>query len=455
MTRQFVPCDREQLLLIPTCLLDLLPEDHLALFVIDAVSQMRLSPFYARYLPTDRGRPPFEPSMMVALLIYAYCEGITSSRSIEKCCHNRIDFSVITANQKPDHVTISRFRKDNEAEFKGVFVEILQLCSEAGLVRMGKVSLDGTKFQGNASLAANRTAQSIEKEVDAMLAEASQIDAQEDSTFGEAFRGDELPRQLRHSKDRLRRLRECKERLDAQAQQAFDEKQSKIDAREAEEKETGRCRRGRKPKSAEAVRLEKEKAKANVTDPASRILKTSKGYCQGYNAQAVATEDQVIVAADITQEENDVGQLHPMLAETQATCETAGIEEPVGCCLADAGYWSEANMQQADPDGPDLFIATKKDFKQRKALREAASPQDILPKNATAKQKMEEKLRTPQGRATYKKRCQTIEPVFGQIKSRANRFMRRGLEACRSEWRLLCATHNLLKLWRKVGLQTA
>lgn len=448
MSYNFVPCDREQLLLLPPSLLDWLPEDHLALFIIDAVGQMDLSPFYAKRRSEGWGRAAFEPSMMVSLLLYAYSKGVTSSRKIEAACGDDLAFRVIAVNQQPDHATIARFRGDNEAELENLFVEALKLCAEAGLVKIGKVALDGTKFKANASLAANRTAKHIEEEVEQMLAEAREIDAKEDGLFGKERRGDELPEEMRNRRGRLKRLRECKERLDAQAQQASDEQRKKIEAREAEEKETGRKKRGRKPKPPEEIAKEKASAKANVTDPDSRILKTSKGYCQGYNAQAVVSEDQVIVAADITQEENDVRQLHPMLEETRANRKAAGIEDEVDTCTADAGYWSEDNIEQAGPDGPELFIATTKDWKERKALRDAPAPRGRIPSGAAAKEKMERKLRTKQGRKTYKKRSQTVEPVFGQIKSRAEVFMRRGLEACRSEWSLLCATHNLLKLWR-------
>ena len=436
------------MLLLPPSLLEWLPEDHLALFIIDAVGQMDLSRFYAKRRPDGWGRAAFEPSMMVSLLLYAYCKGVTSSRKIEAACADDVAFRVISVNEQPDHATIARFRQANEAEIKDLFIEALKLCAEAGLVKMGRVALDGTKFKANASLAANRSAKRIEEEVEKMLAEAKQVDAKEDDLFGRDGRGDELPADLRRREKRLNRLRQCKERLEEQKRQAYEAQKKKIEAREAEQKATGRNKRGRKPKPPEEVAKQKEAAKANVTDPDSRILKTSKGYSQGYNAQAVVTENQVIVAADITQEENDVRQLQPMLKETQANREATGIEEKVESCTADAGYWSEDNIAQAKPDGPELFVATTKDWKERKALRKAAAPRGRIPSGATAKERMDRKLLTKRGREIYKKRSQTVEPVFGQIKSRAAVFMRRGFAACRSEWSLLCATHNLLKLWR-------
>jgi hypothetical protein len=267
----------------------------LALFIIDAAGQIDVSPFYAKRRSEGWGRAAFEPSMMVALLLYACSKGITSSRKIEAACADDLAFRVIAVNQQPDHATIARFRKENE-----------------------------TQIKANASLGANRTAKRIEEEVEKRLAEAREIDAREDARFGKHRRGDELPEEMRNRQDRLKRLRECKQRLDGEAQQACDEQRKKIETREAEEKQTGRKKRGRKPKPPEEVAKEKQSAKANVTDPDSRILKTQKGYCQGYNAQAVVTEKQVIVAADITQQENDVRQLHPMLEKTEANRRAAG-----------------------------------------------------------------------------------------------------------------------------------
>jgi hypothetical protein len=191
-------------------------------------------------------------------------------------------------------------------------------------------------------------------------------------------------------------------------------------------------------------------AKANVTDPDSRIMKTRRGYVQGYNAQAVATADQIIVAAEVTPEENDVSQLHPMLAATATELKAAGIEETVGAALVDAGYCSEENLEQADPAGPELFVATRKDWKQREQLRQAPAPRGRIPAHLSRRQRMDRKLLTKRGRRLYKRRSQIIEPVFGQTKScrGIDRFMQRGLGNCQVEWKVICGTHNLLKLWR-------
>jgi hypothetical protein len=191
-------------------------------------------------------------------------------------------------------------------------------------------------------------------------------------------------------------------------------------------------------------------AKANVTDPDSRIMKTRRCYVQGYNAQAAATADQIIVAAEVTPEENDVGRLHPMLAATATELEAAGVGETVGAVLVDAGYCSEENLERADPEGPELFVATRKDWKQRAQLRQASPPRGRIPGNLSRRERMERKLLTKRGRRLYKQRGQIIEPVVGQTKAcrGIGRFMRRGLANCQAEWKVICGTHNLLKLWR-------
>ena len=248
---------------------------------------------------------------------------------------------------------------------------------------------------------------------------------------------------------RLARLREAKERLEREAAAEAAQQAEKIEKRVEEEEKTGRKERGRKPKELDDT--PQAEAKANVTDPESRIMKTRTGYVQGYNAQVVVTKDQLILAADVTQEENDVRQLHPMLEQAQEELATVSVEEPIGVLLADAGYWSEANIQEADPEGPELLIATTKDWKQRKALREKGPPRGRIPKDLSLPERMERELRTQRGWGLYSQRGWIVEPVFGQAKDgrRCERFMRRGHIAARSEWRLMAATHNLLKLWRR------
>ena len=280
-----------------------------------------------------------------------------------------------------------------------------------------------------------------------MLAEAEAVDAAEDEKYGKDRRGDELPEELQSHEGRVKRLRECKERLEREAREKKAAQEKKIEDRRAEEAATGKRKRGRQPKNPDEI--ETKPAKANVTDPESRIMKTRSGYVQGYNAQAAVTEDQIIIVAEATQEENDVRQLHPMLEKAAKTLEAAGVEGRPAAVLADAGYFSEKNLADAPADGPELFIATTKDWKQRKALAEAPPPRGRIPKNLSPKDRMERKLLTVRGRGMYKKRGQTVEPVFGQIKDGrgCDRFLQRGLSAVSAEWKLICTAHNLLKLF--------
>jgi len=453
MAYNFRMVHRDQMYLMPPSLKEWLPEDDLAWFVMDAVSQMDLEKFYRRYREDGRGNAAYDPSMMVSLLLYSYCMGERSSRRIERLCERDVAYRVIAANQVPDHATIARFRQTHEQELGELFTQVLKLCAKAGLVKVGLVALDGTKIKANAALAANRTHTSIEEEVRKWLKEAQATDEEEDRLYGPDRRGDELPPELADRRSRLARLKECKERLEREAAQAAARQQAKIEAAQAEEAATGKKRRGRKPKPAKLT--PEPDARANVTDPDSRIMKTRSGYVQGYNAQAVVTEDQIVVAAEVTQEENDVHQLHPMLSKAKENLGVAGCQEEIEAVVADAGYWSKANIREADPHGPELLIATTKDWKQRKAMREKPTPRGRIPANLPLRERMERKLLTKRGRALYTKRSQTVEPVFGQIKDArgCDRFLRRGKSACDSEWKLLCATHNLLKLWRKAMMK--
>jgi len=447
MSYNFVPCNRDQLLLFPPELREWLPSDHLAWFVIDAVSQMDLSGFYDRYREDGKGNTAFDPTMMVTLFLFSYCMGERSSRRIEKLCAVDIAYRVITVNRIPDHSTISRFRKDNIKQIEQLFVEVLRLCRAANMLKLGTVALDGTKMKGNASLEANRTSEGLASEVGKILQEAEVADAQEDALYGADRRGDELPEDLADPRSRISRLRECKERLDRETQEARQAQQRKIDERKAYE-EMGNKKRGRKPLSPEAV-VDKE-AKANVTDPDSRIMKTRSGFVQGYNAQAVATEDQIIIAATVTQDENDVNQLLPMIDNANTMLEGVEVEEPIKTLSADAGYFSETNVTGAPPGGPDLFIATKKDWKQRKEQATEESPKGRIPDDLTVKERMDRKLLTETGKTIYAKRKTIIEPIFGQIKDAQGirTFLMRGIAAVQAEWELICASHNLRKLFR-------
>ena len=442
-------CNREQIYLMPPSLQEWLPEKDMAWFIIDVVEQMNLSAYYRKYRADGRGQEAYDPSMMVALLLYAYSNGIQSSRSIERLCERDIGFKVIAGDEKPDHTTIARFRQENGKGIEDLFTEALKLCAKAGLVKVGLVALDGTKMKAAAALESNRTYEHIESEVRKMLAEAEAKDAEEDKLYGKDKRGDELPEELRDRRSRLARLKECKERLEQEKAERVAKQKEKIEERDKQESETGQKKRGRKPKEPDAV--SKADTKANVTDPDSRIMKSRTGYVQGYNGQAVVTESQIIIAAELTTEENDVKQLLPMIEKADENI--AGLklnDKGIGVVLADAGYCSDTNIENISPDGPECIIATKKDWKQRQAIREADPPRGRIPEKLSLRERMERKLLTKRGRTLYKKRGQIVEPVFGQIKTCRGilKFMRRGFEACAQEWKLICATHNLLKLWR-------
>lgn len=448
MGYNFKSVDRETAYLLPPNMREWLPANHLAWFIVDAVESLDLEKFYLAYRSDGWGRAAYEPKMMTALLLYSYCLGEQSSREIEKACEVDVAFRVVAGNGRPDHTTICRFRSEHDGALKGLFLEVLKLCREGGLVKAGAIALDGTKMKANAALSANRDYEHLKKEVDRWFEEARAKDAEEDKLYGKDRRGDETPAEWATKEGRLKWLKEAKARLEAEAAAKAAKQAEKIEQRKAEEVATGKKKRGRKP--GEPDEKPENDAKANVTDPESRIMKTRSGYVQGYNAQAAVTEDQIIVAAEVTQECNDVGQLLPMLEKIADNLKAAGAPEAMTAALADAGYWSDANMAGAKADGPELFIATNKDWKQRKAMREAPAPRGRIPSAMTVRERMERTLLTKRGRALYKLRGQTIEPTFGQIKDGrgCDGFSRRGVKAADSEWSLMCTTHNLLKLWR-------
>jgi Transposase DDE domain len=327
-------------------------------------------------------------------------------------------------------------------------VRVLAMCRAAGLIRLGLVVLDGTKVKANASLEANRSAATIDQQVARMLAEAESTDRREDRPFGPDGH-ETLPKALARREGRLARLRACQAKLERQAAAVAARQQAKIDARAAEEQATGKRRRGRKPKPADAS-VDPDQV-ANPTAPESGIMKTRQGWVQGYNAQTVVTPQQIILAAEVTTEANDVQQLKPRLDLAQAVVERVMGEDAVlGAAAADAGYWSENNAASQTTEC-ELFIATRQDRQQRAELRDAPAPRGRMPKGLSARERMPRKLRTRRGRAIYRQRGASVEPVFGQMKERqdAGRFSRRGLLACRGEWHLQAATHNLRKLHRE------
>jgi transposase len=440
MPQNFLPCDREQELLLPPSLRDWLGEDHVAWFVLDAVETMDLSGFYAAYREDGHGRAAHDPAMMVALLLYSYAVGVRSSRAIERRCREDVPTRVICANRVPDHTTIARFRARHEAALSWAFTQILGLCARAGLVSVGVVALDGTSIAADASLAATRTHESIREEVERMLGEASAVDAAEDEQYGDA-RGDELPAELADRRSRLERLQQCREELEAEQANAVAAYEENLRRRAGWEAEHGRKLGGRKPFPPDPDGLSKRKI--NTTDPDSRVVaRTGQAPVQGYNAQAVATADQVIIAADITQQSNDSGQLEPMVRQAIATLEHAGVETPIGTVLADGGYWNSPQITALGQDSITAIIPTK--------AAHRTKARKLSPKQGLEAERIDALLETAEGAALYRRRQQMIEPVFANTKfiRRITRFHRRGLSACRAEWRLIAATHNLLKLYR-------
>lgn len=480
---------RDQLFLLPVCMRDWLEEGHLAWFVVDVVAELDTSALHRRWGGCP-GRPPYEPEMMCALVLYAYCCGLRSSRRIEAACRTDAAFRVICGGLEPDHATIARFVVDQEKALEGLFVEGLRLCAAAGLVDLSVVALDGTKIAADAALDRNRDARWIEREVTKLMALTGQPEQPADVEGVAALPGLQAADEISGARGRLARLQAALAVIKAQdaAAAAAAARQTAGAAAEAQQ---GRQLRGRKPKEphaalaraqfdhkvaservaamASAQPWQRERAanllakaqralskarealadtkthQANITDPDSRIMNTQKGWIQGYNAQAIVNQHQIVLACAVSQNAFDVRLYEPMTSTLTRTLAAAGITTPVELVLADAGYWSDANANVA---GPDRLIATLKDHKQRRAARELGHTQGPPPPNATPIDEMEHLLRTPQGTAAYAQRSHLIEPVFGDRKhNRAIRaFRRRGLPAAHSEWAFIHLAGNLLKL---------
>jgi len=377
MTHDFIEYNQDQQHLLSKDISDWVEDDSLEQFISDTIdfldSEGRLDPFYPEPREDGRGRPSYHPILLLKILVFGYSIGVRSSRKLDRLLERDVAFRYLAANQQPDFRTISDFRKDHREEFEHLFEEILCLCQEAGLADLGEVALDGRRVQGDASLEANRSREKLQEEIEEILDEAAEIDAEEDEEYGPEKRGDELPEELREQADRLDRLEEAKERLDAEEHRLKEEQAEKIRERKREEEEMGRKKRGRKPTPPEEVELPEDK-EANTTDPESQTLKTSDGWVQGYNGQAmVDCANQIIIAQDITTDANDVQQLQPMLEK----CEETNNMRPEKL-IADAGYWSKANAQLGDKQ-TELFIATTKGWKRRKELREKDPPRGRIP----------------------------------------------------------------------------
>lgn len=445
-----------------------LPEDDLAFFVLEIVPQLDLSTFHQYYVGETRGQPPFDVTMMVSLLVYAYGIGVCSSRKIAAACERNLAFRAIVGTAPPDFRTISDFRKIHLAAFRPLFVDVLRLAGEMGMVKLGNLSTDGTKMGANASRHKamsygymNKEIERLEAEIDQLLKQAEQIDAEQDAALG-SRRGDELPEELKRREDRLTKIREAKQRLEEEARVKAEEEQKRRDEEQARREAEGRKRRGKEPAPVDPT--PEDKAQTNFTDPEAKIMKQSnKGFDYSYNAQAVVdAEEQIIVAAEVTNQANDKQQGVPMAQAALDNIKAAQIDQPQTedgtpapiPNTADTGYFSEQAVEDLEKMGIDPYIATG-----RQKHHEAAAPvtEGKCAPAASAKEKMQHKLRTATGKLLYAARKHIVEPVFGQIKSPRGirRFLLRGLEKVGAEWQLICLTHNLLKIWRRASATMA
>jgi len=417
-----------------------LPEGDLVFFLLDTVAQLDLRRFYIPYETETRGAPPFDPAMMVCLLLYAYCVGVFSSRKIALACERNLAFMAIVGQERPDFRTISAFRKQQLEAFKAVFVQVVRLAGEAGLVKLGNVSTDGTKIQGNASRHKamsygymKKAVERLREEIEVLVTAAYEQDEAEDAALG-SRRGDELPAELARREQRLATIEAAMRRLEAQAKAEAEAERQHRAAEEAERTQTGQPRQGKAPHPVSDT--PDDKAQSNFTDPELHIMRTTnKGWDYCGNAQAsVDAACQIILACDVTAAPNDKQQAEPMAQVTRTNLAQAGIEPPqdeAGKAQAipatlDNGYYSEVATQALEDLGFDPYIATgrQKHHSPEAEARDAPT---------TAKERMAAKVRTPEGKALYARRKVIVEPVFGQIKEARGfrRFLLRGLDAIR------------------------
>ena len=455
-----------QLLLLPPSLADWLPEDHLARFLDEVVETvLDLGALYAAY-EEARGGPPYDPRLLLKVLLYGYATGVRSSRRLERHCLEDVAFRFLAANQQPDFRSIARFRRRHLAAIEELFVQTVRVCATAGLVQLGRIAIDGTKLRANASrhkamsygrmVAQERQLQAeiaaLRGQIRGLLAEAEQVDVAEDARFGAKRRGDELPAELARRESRLVRIRAAKAALEAEAA-AQAARQRAAAAPPAEGDDAG----GENPPSPPAAPRSGGRARRvtpaasaqrNFTDPDSKIMRTAdKAFHQCYNGQAaVDASCQVIVAAELSNQAADAPHLPALLGQVSAN---AG--RPPRQTLADAGYYSEDNVASVRAAGSEPLIATGR-LKHSDPVPPA--PRGRIPKGATVKQRMARQLRTQRGRAAYARRKTIVEPVFGQIRTvqQGGQLLLRGLHAARAEWLLHCACQNLLKLFRNGGM---
>jgi transposase len=428
--RTYLP---EQELLLPPSLREWLPENHLVYFVSDVVDQLDLSAIHAVYEKEERGQPPYDPSLMTKLLVYGYCIGVFSSRRIQKRLQEDIPFKVLGAGNEPDFRTLSDFRKIHIATLQSLFEQVLAMALECGAIKLGRVSLDGTKLKANASkhkaMSYGRMKEKqlqLKEEVKQLLEQAEAADEAEDRQYG-SKRGDELPEELQRRETRLAKIKQAKKVLQQRARdKATEEGKSAAEVKQA------------KPE---------DKDQYNFTDPESRIMKGADGFVQGYNAQAAVEPTLLlIVGQKVTEANNDKQQLIPMveLIEQQSGQRPEAI-------LADNGYCSEENLEHlesaARPERKiEGFIATGK---QKHGEHRLPAKRGPLPQGATRVDRMKRKLQTKVGKAVYAARKCVVEPVFGQMKQARGfrQFLLRGKDKVKGEWALLCLTHNILRFY--------
>ena len=444
MAKTFRDWDVEQVMMFPPSVQDFVLEGHLAHFVRNTVVEaLDLSAIVDCY-SEERGYPPYDPVMMTALLLYAYSQHIYASRRIAKACRERVDFMAITAMQTPDFRTINDFRTRHWGALQGLFVQVLRLCQEAGLVKLGHVALDGSKIKANASkhkaMSYDRMSKrlgELRAEVEELLRKAQDIDEVEDKKYGKGIRGDDIPEELRFKQGRIEKIEEAKAALEEQA------RQESIQSGKVDDDGNPTGKGGGSSESLPGV--PKPKQQRNFTDPDSRIMLdgATRSFKQAYNAQAgVDCDSQIIVSVDVTQEANDKHQLVPLIEQ---------IEENLGeipdRVLTDSGYFSIDNVEYVDGNFMEPFICRDRT---KHSEDPQPAPRGPIPKDMSIVDRMCRKLKTKEGRKIYSKRKESVEAVFGQIKQARGfrQFLLRGLEKVKAEWRLICLGHNLLKMWR-------
>ncbi|MBM3299373.1 MAG: IS1182 family transposase [Deltaproteobacteria bacterium] len=444
---RFLPYEPDKPLLLPPDMRKWLPEDHLALFISDVVDTLDLTEIIEKYLHLEGGHPAYHPAMMLKLLFYGYCIGVRSSRRIEGKTYDDVAFRVLSCDAHPDHSRISDFRKRHYPAISRLFIQVLDLCGEFKLVKLGKVAIDGTKVKANASKhkamsydRMTKREQELQADVDRMLAEAEALDEKEDKKYGKGKRGDELPKELRFKTTRLEKIRKAKEALEQQARQKAIQ-EGKLDKDGNPPADSGDAPSDKPPGTPDP------KAQRNFTDPESRIMLdgATKAFVQGFNAEiAVDCDSQIIVAADVVQAANDKEQLIPILEQIEIN--TGELPKTV---LADNGFFSAANVEHVAANHMEPLIAPERT---KHSDKPELAPKGRIPKDLSVLDRMRRKLKTKAGKKLYSKRKESVEPVFGQIKqARGIRcFLFRGVEKVKHEWKLICMTHNVLKLWRYI-----